>query len=394
MENNSDLGNEATNVDPKELNPETIPAEDVIEIRDTSTPIDTELGETLRIRKLVEIKTPLDFFRHSYSLKGKQIVLSDKVRKGIEDRGNPGNKHDADLADLLMASVLEDSLLQVPPQILISIMGSNFAYEWKKRFVRYLSDSVHKHPMLNAEPYRTALLVEDPNLDDLFRRLSGSIQRFDDERNLNADALNQLRRNSITTFLLIFSIKQRWQTEKFITSFNQYYWNPHHQIDVKKQHLNIASLAKPGRDTSPAIVATVLLRRMNSLKNELAETENKLEISHLRAVSAEVEVEKGLEVIGRRDGTISQLEAQISQLELEIRKREQAIQNAETHHIDDNDAVRTRVLRMLGKQVDLLTDGLHALRKDNKEVAEEFMDRTISSLSREIENLRTREGDQ
>ena len=121
---------------------------------------------------------------------------------------------------------------------------------------------------------------------------------------------------------------------------------------------------------------------------DLHEAGRKIESIYLRALNAEDEVGKATETIGERDLSISGLEIQISQLTMEIAHRETAILNAATHHIDDYDAIRTRVLRMLGTQVDLLTDGLHALRKDNREVAEEFMERTISSLNRELENLR------
>jgi len=250
--------------------------------------------------------------------------------------------------------------------------------------------------MLKAEEYRTALLIEKPDLDQLFRKLNDSIIRFNNNQNksenksdhLSPDALKQLRRNSIITLLLIFSIKQQWPTEKFITCFNKYYLETRHQIDVAKQLSNNAALAKPGRDSGLAIVAKVLLKRINALSQDLLEAGRKIERNYLRALNAEDEVRKATEIIEGRDLSISGLEIQIAELTLEIANRETAILNAATHHIDDYDAIRTRVLRMLSAQVDLLTDGLHALRKGNKDVAEEFMDRTISSLSREIENLR------
>lgn len=343
-----------------------------------------------------EIKSFLDFFSQSYSLKGKQISISDKTVRKIEEKRIPGNKHDEDLANLLKSKVVEDKLLQVPPQILIAVMESKFDFQSRNRIIAYISQSVYQHPMLKAEEYKTALLIENPDLDQLFRKLNDSIIRFNDNQNknenksehLSADALKQLRRNSIITFLLIFSVKQHWPSEKFITCFNEYYLATRHQIDVAKQLSNNAALAKPGRDDGLAIVAKVLLKRIHSLSQDLLEAVKKIERNYLRALNAEEEVRKSTEIIVERDLTISGLEIQIAELTLEIANRETAILNAATHHIDDYDAIRTRVLRMLSAQVDLLTDGLHALRKGNKDVAEEFMDRTISSLSREIENLR------
>jgi hypothetical protein len=366
----------------------------------TSPSIDDVESKTLKAIQIKEstneITSVLDFFRHCYSLKGKQISLSDKTKEKLEDKGNPGRKQDEELTDLLKINVLEDNLIQVPPQILIAVMGSKLSFQWKNRFVTYVSQSLQYHPMLNPEEYRKVLLADNPDLDQLFRKLTASISRFNEQQNsvedrperLSPEALKQLRRNSVTVFLLIFSIKQQWSTEKFVTCFNKYYLETRHHVDVATELPNIASLAKQGSTTGTAIVAKVLLKRIDALSQELSDAARKIESNYLRALKAEDEVGKALETIAEKNSTISGLETQISQLTMEIANRETAILNAATHHIDDYAAIRTRVLRMLGTQVDLLTDGLHALRKDNKEVAEEFMDRTISSLNREIENLR------
>lgn len=373
---------------------------DALVTQSTSSSADDVKSKTLKTLQIKEsaneIASVLDFFRHCYSQKGKQITLSDKTQEKLEEKGSRGRKQDEDLTELLKINVLEDNLLQVPPQILIAIMGSKLSFQWKNRFASYVSQSLQYHPMLNTKEYKDVLLAADPDLDQLFRKLTASISRFNEQQNfvedrperLSPEALKQLRRNSVTIFLLILSIKQKWSTEKFITCFNKYYLDTRHQVDVAKELPNIASLAKQGSTTGTAIVAKVLLRQINSLNQDLLEAGRKIESNYLRALNAEDEVGKATETIGERDLTISGLEIQISQLTMEIAHRETAILNAATHHIDDYDAIRTRVLRMLGTQVDLLTDGLHALRKDNREVAEEFMERTISSLNRELENLR------
>jgi hypothetical protein len=374
--------------------------EDVLVAQNASPPNDNVESETLKTQKTKEgtneIVSFLDFFRHCYSLKGKKISISVKTVKKIEEKKISGFKHDTDLANLLKSNVVEDKLLNVSPQILIAVMGSKFDFQSRLRIMRYISQSVHEHPMLFAEEYRNALMIDNPDLDQLFRKLTDSIRRFSEKQNssadksehLSPDALEQLRRNSIATFLLIFSIKQQWPTEKFITCFNKYYLETRHQIDVAERLSNNAAIAEPGRDASVAIVAKVLLKRIDALSQELSDAARKIESNYLRALKAEDEVGKALETIAEKNSTILSLETQISQLTMEIANRETAILNAATHHIDDYDAIRTRVLRTLSTQVDLLTDGLHALRKDNKEVAEEFMDRTISSLNREIEKLR------
>jgi hypothetical protein len=59
------------------------------------TTTDNVESETLKTRQINEnnneIESFLDFFRHSYSLKGKQISISDKTVKKIEEKRSNNN---------------------------------------------------------------------------------------------------------------------------------------------------------------------------------------------------------------------------------------------------------------------------------------------------------------
>jgi hypothetical protein len=61
---------------------------------------------------------------------------------------------------------------------------------------------------------------------------------------------------------------------------------------------------------------------------------------------------------------------------------------AQSHMIDDYEQLRTRVIRRLGSEIDLLADGLHALCNGAPEITAEFLERSLSALMREIEYLR------
>lgn len=60
------------------------------------------------------------------------------------------------------------------------------------------------------------------------------------------------------------------------------------------------------------------------------------------------------------------------------------------HLIDDHETTRTHAIRTLARQVDLLTNGLHAIRHGSPAVADEFMDRALVALTRELAWLRDR----
>lgn len=58
-----------------------------------------------------------------------------------------------------------------------------------------------------------------------------------------------------------------------------------------------------------------------------------------------------------------------------------------SHFIADYEILRTRVLRALGQQKSLLTDATHALGEERYYIVEEFIERVIDALSKEIEHL-------
>ena len=59
-----------------------------------------------------------------------------------------------------------------------------------------------------------------------------------------------------------------------------------------------------------------------------------------------------------------------------------------SHHVDDYETLRTQVIRRLSAQVELLGDGLHALRNGSTGVAEEFVDRALTAIKDEVTRLK------
>ncbi len=58
-------------------------------------------------------------------------------------------------------------------------------------------------------------------------------------------------------------------------------------------------------------------------------------------------------------------------------------------HIDDNDKMRTRLVRMLDERIDMLDDALHALRDGRTHITDEFLVRTLDAMRAESITLRT-----
>ena len=51
------------------------------------------------------------------------------------------------------------------------------------------------------------------------------------------------------------------------------------------------------------------------------------------------------------------------------------------------------MIRRLTTQIELLSDGLHALRNGSPEVTDEYLDRALSAFRQEVESLRDSDGE-
>jgi type II secretory pathway predicted ATPase ExeA len=96
---------------------------------------------------------------------------------------------------------------------------------------------------------------------------------------------------------------------------------------------------------------------------------------------AELRIDAAEETSGRRA-------AQIQQLESRLAAEQQKGTVDRSHFADDFETLRGEVIRRLTSQVDLLTDGLHALRAGHTTIAEEYVDRALRAIGSEATRLR------
>ena len=98
----------------------------------------------------------------------------------------------------------------------------------------------------------------------------------------------------------------------------------------------------------------------------------------LSALQAEIE---------HKDSPIGALEARVADLELQLDNEQRSRFADEVNAVDDYENLRTQVIRQLSGQVNLLNDGLHALRNGSIAVADEFVDRALTKIDAEVKRL-------
>ena len=90
----------------------------------------------------------------------------------------------------------------------------------------------------------------------------------------------------------------------------------------------------------------------------------------------------------QKNSLISGLEVRVAELEGQLEKEQRGRFADEVHAVDDYENLRTQIIRQLSGQVNLLHDGLHALRNGSMAVADEFIDRALSKIDGELKRLK------
>lgn len=92
--------------------------------------------------------------------------------------------------------------------------------------------------------------------------------------------------------------------------------------------------------------------------------------------------------IEQKDSLIGALEARVADLERQLDNEQRSRFADEVNAVDDYENLRTQVIRQLSGQVNLLNDGLHALRNGSIAVADEFVDRALTKIDAEVKRLK------
>lgn len=199
-----------------------------------------------------------------------------------------------------------------------------------------------------------------------------------------------LRSNAVSAFVLLRTIRDGWAPDAIAAALGDTLW------------------ASPPESASRPVVASAILvgageydlQARLAVLHEKATLAAKETTRQLAATSAEASA--SLRRATAAEAMVARLETEISALETALASsREELTQTASllraelergsvarSHHAEDYEVLRTQVLRQLSKQADLLADGLHALRNGSHGIAEEFVDRALTAISREVEGLR------
>jgi hypothetical protein len=330
-------------------------------------------------------KTILELVEHAYAGGGKKLTLAADITS---------MEADASQAEAEMHRLRElaagDRLLTVPPQVLTALASVKSEYTARRRILGLMRAVLADHPVFlaywkqlvepEAEPRLDAQDVSDASKVVTYRSLG-----YKESKSFTAEHREKMRVNAVTSYALLRVLGDQWPLDWFTESMSALVWNAPPAGTAKEA---VAVLVGGQRGDALSLLARHFEGKLAEADHNLREAEGRAAL-HARRVSL-VEEEKDalsseLDAERQRAADLaSELAALRGALEAEVGNR--VVDHS--HHVDDYETLRTRVLRQLSEQADLLTDGLHALRHERLAVADEFVDRALSAIKKEVAHVR------
>ncbi|MDQ0027864.1 hypothetical protein J2X90_005700 [Variovorax paradoxus] len=339
-----------------------------------------------RAKTRVEIATFGQFIAHAYSMKGRKVALKDKVERSIAQDPRLSFDEMGRVGEL----VKEDAVLAVPRQLLLvarAVQGFPALRAALRRFVR---DVLLGHPFFGQPGVEAALrnLDHAPSPADVLKLLAASDKQLlpvDIGDAMKAPEFEQLRLNAVNCMAVWLADVKSLSIPALSDALFVAVWRPRaaeleHEAARLRALTGIEELAGVGlvceeyrRQAAEKLAqaemamrdAAVLRERVQRLELELAEAQEKAESQ--AAVNAANEI-----------AHTAALKALTATTETEA-----------AHLRDDVELLRTRVLRRLKADVDLLELGLEALRRPEPKVHVmiDSAERVADALRKELKNL-------
>lgn len=330
-------------------------------------------------------RTVLELIEHAYALGGRKLSLAADLTSLKAD----ASQAEAEMHQLRKLAA-GDRLLDVPPQVLIALASVKTEYTARRRILELMLAALADHPVFLA--HRKQLLEPDaePKLDvrnvsDATKVVTYLSLGYKESKSFTADNREKMRVNAVMSFALLRVLRDRWPLEWFAESMSALVWNATAPETAQEA---VAVLVSGQRGDALSQLARHFEGKLAEVGRKLRETEGtaafqarraSLAEEQQRALSAELDAERQ-----RAGGLASQVVALKETLEAERGNR--VVDHS--HHVDDYETLRTRVLRQLSEQADLLADGLHALRHERLAVADEFVDRALTAIKKEVAHVR------
>lgn len=333
-------------------------------------------------------KSILALFEYAYSEAGRRLTLA---RKDLRQLTVGLEATQAEI-DAVRQMATEDPWLAVPPSLLASLAELGAEPPVRRRVLELVLVSLSTHRVfagrlerladVNLQPPLTALEVSDAA-----KRLTFDALGLNDAEQLKEAARERLRVNAVTAFALFRVLHDGWTSERFIADMSAVVWNAPIQRNASKVAATLATAKNAEALSQLSRQFEKLLRESHQETLDARAQVSRLELLVQTAEESSRVLADELDV---KHLQIAEMKSEVADLAKSL-AAEQSSRVVDTSHlVDDYELLRTRVIRRLTSQIELLSDGLHALRHGSPEVTDEYLDRALSAFRQEVDSLRER----
>lgn len=255
--------------------------------------------------------------------------------------------------------------------------------------------SLSYHPVFRVwieelrDPRRDPQLTIGVLMDEVSKVDAGTFKLTEDQFKESDKA--RLLRNTIACFSLVRVLQREWDFDRFIDEAEASLWSADMPKAIGPE--KAAALLSASREGNLfGLIADAYESRINArdqeirqLRSESAKAARRIELLEEQQREADAR-ERAL------SARVDEYSADVVRLRKDLNSERDNRVVDKSHATDDYETLRTRVIRRLTGEIDLLTDALHAVRNGASPVAEEFLDRSLLALSREVEQLKEAAG--
>lgn len=323
--------------------------------------------------------------------------------------GDPGRKvrlPRSELAALVLTSgadamdtqwlsdlVRKDPLLKVPPGLLTAAAALKPNEPVRQALVALTHRALALHPIFRHYVAVPAGTDSDQPASGTSARVSDAAQKLTpDDLGIESSAYRSpqrelLRNNAVTSFALLWVLDGLWTSARFIAEMTETVWSRPVAEAVSSADIAAALVAADEKRALDHLVGHFMVDR-RKLVAQLAQAKDERAADQQRADRSESENLALRDAVVSEQARCKSLADRVADLtsEIEAERTSRFVDNS--HMTDDYEGLRTRVIRRLSSQVEMLSDGLHALRNGSTPVAEEFIDRALTAIQQEVKTLK------
>lgn len=196
-----------------------------------------------------------------------------------------------------------------------------------------------------------------------------------------------LRDNAVISFALLWVLQGHWTSAQFMTEMTAAVWSQPTTEAVSSADIAVALVTAGERHALNHLVGHFLAERrqltaqLNQAKGEAGAERQRAD----RLASDNLDLREAIASERSRSESLAEQAIALTS-EIEAERKNRFVDTS--HMVDDYENLRTQVIRRVGGQVELLSDGLHALRSGSTTVAEEFVDRALTAIQQEVARLK------